>query len=213
MRQHLRIGISLALLVGTLLILQVRSRGEAVPARKALESFPNAVEQWQGRGDIVIGTDVLALLKPKDYLIRRFQDSKGRDLWLFIAYWDTQRKGAQPHSPKNCLPGAGWEPLEASRLNVPLPAPLAPIIVNRYLLQKDDAQQLVLYWYQAQGKPVAGEVAAKVEMIRNSILHRRTDGALVRISGPIYGNAQQTTEHMVKYIQALYPALQGYLPD
>ena len=50
-----------------------------------------------------------------DAPLRRIRD--GRSLWLYIGYWATQRKGAQIHSPRNCLPGGGWEPIEASRLD------------------------------------------------------------------------------------------------
>ena len=68
------------------------------------------------------------------------------------------------------MPGGGWEPIEASQVTIPLPAPYSPIVVNRYLIQKDRDQQVVLYWYQSQGKALADELTAKVEMVRSSIV-------------------------------------------
>ena len=62
----------------------------------------------------VLDAETLNVLKPKEYLLRRDQNASGQSIWLFIAYWDTLRKGATPHSPRNCLPGSGWEPLEVS---------------------------------------------------------------------------------------------------
>ena len=112
-------------------MLHLRSSSEAVPIRKSLDSFPNTVGQWQAREGVLLDLDTLNVLRPKDYLMRRDQDRWGRSVFVFIAYWDSQRKGAQPHSPKNCLPGAGWEPLEASMVTIPLPHPWAPITVNR----------------------------------------------------------------------------------
>jgi len=213
MKQPVRLSVSLALLISALLVLQLRSRGDAVPIRKSLDSFPTAVGDWQAREGVLLELDTLNVLKAKEYLMRRDQDPSGKSLWLFIAYWDSQRKGAQPHSPRNCLPGGGWEPLEASRVTIPLPPPLAPITVNRFLIQKDRDQQVVFYWYQSQGKAIAGELAAKVEMIKNSMVRHRTDGALVRVSSPVYGDVQQTSERLVGYIQAMYPLLGDYLPD
>jgi EpsI family protein len=213
MMQPLRIGLSLALLIGALLVLQLRSPGETVPIRKSLDSFPTAVATWQAREGALLELDTLSVLKPKDYLMRRDQDPSGKSLWLFIAYWDTQRKGAQPHSPRNCLPGGGWEPLEASRMTIALPQSLAPITVTRYLIQKDRDQQVVFYWYQSQGQAIAGELAARVAMMKNSIVRHRTDGALVRVSSPVYGGVQETSDRLVGYIQALYPILGEYLPD
>jgi len=213
MKQSLRVGLSLALLIGALLVLHIRSSSEAVPIRKSLDSFPNTVGQWQAREAVLLDLDTLDVLRPKDYLMRRDQDPSGRSVFLFIAYWDSQRKGAQPHSPKNCLPGAGWEPLEASVVTIPLPRPLAPITVNRYLIQKDRDQQIVFYWYQSQGKAIAGEMAARVQMVKDSILRHRTDGALVRVSSAVYGNVQDTSDRLEKYIQAVYPLLSEYLPE
>src|SRR5262245_15201995 len=212
MKQPVRVGVSLLLLIGALLVLHLRSSGEAIPLRKSLDSFPSGVGQWQAREGVLLELDTLNVLKAKDYLMRRDQDPSGRSIWLFIAYWDSQRKGAQPHSPKNCLPGSGWQPLEASLVSIPLPRPFAPITVNRYLIQKDQDQQVVFYWYQSQGRAIAGEMAARVEMVKNSIVRHRTDGALVRLSSPVYGSPQDASDRLVKYIQAMYPILGDYLP-
>lgn len=214
MRPAGRLVLSCSLLVGALLYLHFfHSAGEAVPIRKSLDSFPSAVGPWQEREASVFDVETLNNLKVKDYLVRRYADPSGRSLWLYIGYWDTQRKGAQIHSPKNCLPGSGWEPLEATRITVPLPPPYAAITVNRYLVQKDKSMQLVLYWYAEQGQAIAGEVPAKIQTVKSAIFRNRTDGALVRISSPIYGNVEATSDLVVKYVQALYPVLSDYLPD
>ena len=60
---------------------------------------------------------------------------------------------------------------------------------------------------------VAGELGAKIELVRNAFLKNRTDGALVRLSSPVQGGVEQTTERLVAYVQALYPVLPEYLPN
>ena len=52
-----------------------------------------------------------------------------------------------------------------------------------------------------------------IELVRNAFLKNRTDGALVRLSSPVQGGVEQTTERMVAYVQALYPVLPEYLPN
>lgn len=207
-----RLVVSVLVLVGALLFMQLRSSGEAVPARKPLGEFPLAVGDWQGREATIFEPGILDVLKSSDYVMRRYVDGTGRSLWLFVGYWATQRKGAQPHSPQNCLPGGGWEPLDFARVPIQVGGG-GTITVNRFLIQKDRDQQMVLYWYQAQGKPVAGEVAARVEMVKNAVLRNRTDGALVRVTSPVYGSAAETTAMLVRYVQAMYPVLGEYLPD
>jgi EpsI family protein len=209
----IRAALAAVLLLGALLVLQFRSTGEAVPIRKSFDTFPSTVATWQERQSNNLDLESVNLLKVNDYVIRRYVDRDGRTLWLYIGYWATQRKGAQIHSPRNCLPGGGWEPIEASRLVVTLPAPYAAIEVNRYLIQKDRDQQVVLYWYQSQGKAVAGELDAKIEMVRSAITRNRTDGALVRVSAPVSDGVAETTDSLVRYVQALYPLLAEYLPE
>lgn len=213
MKLPARVALAAGLLVAGLLVLHLRGTGEAVPIRQPLDRFPAAVGEWQAREATILDVDSLNVLKVRDYLMRRYADPAGRSVLLYIGYWDSQRKGAAPHSPRNCLPGAGWEPLEASEVAVPLAAPHPPITVNRYVIQKGRAVQVVLYWYQAQGQAVAGEVAARIAMVRNSIVRNRTDGALVRVSSPVYGSIPETTERLTRYVQALYPLLGQHLPD
>ena len=213
MTLSLRVLVAAFLLLGALLVVQFRSTGEAVPIRKSFDTFPPTIATWQERQSNNLDLETVNLLKVNDYVMRRYTDRDGRTLWLYIGYWATQRKGAQIHSPRNCLPGGGWEPIEAARLVVPLSAPYTPIEVNRYLIQKDRDQQVVLYWYQSQGKAVAGELDAKIQMVRSAITRNRTDGALVRVSAPVIGGVAETTESLVRYVQAMYPVLAQYLPE
>jgi len=207
-----RLVLSCLLLLGALLVLQFRSAGEAVPIRKPFETFPETVGVWRGQEERLFNADILNTLRADDYLMRRYSDPGGRSLWLYVGYWATQRKGAQIHSPRNCLPAGGWEPIEAGRATIPLQGH-GPVTVNRYLIQKDREMQVVLYWYQSQGRVVAGELPAKIEMVRSAILRNRTDGALVRVSTSVSGGVEETTARLVAYVQALYPVLGEYLPN
>ena len=207
-----RVAVCIVLLVTALLFVQFRSHGEAVPPRKPLDTLQLRAGGWQPRESSLFTDDIQNVLEASDYVMRRFTDASGRSVWLFIGYWETQRKGAQPHSPQNCLPGGGWEPLEVSRVNLPLGG--TPLIVNRMLIQKDEQRQLLFYWYRAQGTSVAGELDAKLHMMKNAIVRNRTDGAIIRVSSPIYGGSvPATAAHLTAFLQALQPVLSEYLPD
>lgn len=213
MSNWLRVVLSVSLLVGTWLFLQFRSYGESVPLSKPLSEFPATIGDWEGQGAIVFEDDILTMLKLKDYLMRQYVHPSGRSLSLYIGYWDTQRRGGQMHSPKHCLPGNGWEPVEAKIVSIPVGSFPTAIAVNSYLLQKDHYQQLVLYWYQSRGQVVAGEFEVKLQLLRHALFHNRTDGALVRIISPVRGSVQETFDQEVSYIQAMYPLLSAFLPD
>jgi EpsI family protein len=81
------------------------------------------------------------------------------------------------------------------------------------LVQKDREQQVVLYWYHSQGQAIAGEIPAKLAMVKSALVRNRTDGAIVRVMSPVSGSARETSDRLVAYVQALYPALGDYLPN
>ena len=100
--------LSVGLVVGSIAGLELYSRG-SVPARShQLSSFPATIGPWSGR-DLPIDERVQDVLKASDLLNRVYVDSAGANsIGLFVAYYDSQRRGGAIHSPKNCLPGAGW---------------------------------------------------------------------------------------------------------
>ncbi len=69
--------------------------------------IPATVGDWFGT-DFTFGPDVLDILKADKTFFRRYVNSSGEEVWLFIGYWQNQKYGAQPHSPLHCLPGSGW---------------------------------------------------------------------------------------------------------
>ena len=60
-----------------------------------------------------------------------------------------------------------------------------PIHINQYVVEKGQAQSVVYYWYQSQGRVIADEFAAKFYLVSDSISHHRSDSALVRVVVPI----------------------------
>src|SRR5262249_51255440 len=132
---------------------------------------------------------------------------------LFVAFFKTQRTGKAPHSPKNCLPGSGWEPSREGHINVVVSDLAQPIEVNRYGVARGDERSVVLYWYQSQSRVVASEYKAKIWTVADAIRHNRTDTALVRVVVPVVGNDEKTAEQVaVEFVQAFFGTLRQHLP-
>jgi EpsI family protein len=211
--KHWRFALSAILLWGAALVLQARNGTEVIPQRPPLSSFPRTVDGWTS-SDVEITQEELSVLGPGDFLLRDFRNASGeQDVFLFVAYFPSQRAGDTIHSPKNCLPGAGWTPIQADRITVDVTGH-APFQANRYLIGKDDDRQLVLYWYLAHDRAVASEYVAKFYLVADSIRMHRTDGSLVRLSVPIargqsIENAQQT---LLLWAGRVVPLLDTYVP-
>jgi EpsI family protein len=203
----------LLLVVSTEIILARRGRAEIIAPHRELSAMPLDIAGWSGR-DLSIDADVLEVLGPGDFLFRTYRNENTGPVQVFIAYFASQRAGDTIHSPRNCLPGSGWEPTEASYITLMTPGG-EKIRVNRYIVQKGDERQLVLYWYQAHGRIVASEYWAKYYLVRDAIRMNRSDGALVRITTPVMSgeNSSQVDTRAMELSQSLLFRLSDYIPN
>jgi len=128
-----------------------------------------------------------------------------------VAYFQTQRTGKTPHSPKNCLPGSGWVPSESGFLTIPIGG-AQPISVNRYVVSRGDNQSIVLYWYQSHNRVVASEYWARIFTVTDSIRYDRSDTSLVRVViGADHGDTKTASDAAVAFVQSFFEPLQKYL--
>lgn len=211
MSGRIRLAVSIATLGAALAFVHGFSHGETVPLRRPLAEFPARIGGWTGRESAELGPRELEQLKLTDYLFRRYEDRAGDDLWVYVGYWETQRRGAQMHSPKHCLPGGGWEPLDTGRVRIPTGAGV--VEANRFVLQRESAQMVAVYWYESQGVAVASELAAKWLLVRHAIGKRRSDGALIRLTAPVRGSVASTEAKLLRFASAMHDVLPEHLPD
>lgn len=185
-------------------------RSENLPAFRPLTSFPNSVEGWRSVKEFETEKEVLDVLKADDTLSRIYVDqAQVTGVSLFVAFFKTQRTGQAPHSPKNCLPGSGWEPSESSIVTVPVSGGPQPTInINRYVVSRGDERSAVFYWYQSHGRVIAGESAAKFWLVADSIRLHRSDTALVRVVVGVRNNdVEGAAQAGIRFIQASFPEL------
>ena len=166
--------------------------------------------------DLTISQEELEIAGVTTYLLRDYEavDEAGQVVSFFsvyVGYYDSQLRGKTVHSPKNCLPGAGWEALESSEATISTDR--GPIAVNRYLLRNEGQRAIVLYWYQGRGRTRANEYVVKWDLLRDAALHQRTEEALVRVVVPVGDDEEQAFQLAARAAASLYPALQSALPS
>ena len=175
-----------------------------------LTSLPLRLPSWQGIAGPDIEPDVADVLDADAYLNRIYRGAGDAVVGLWVAFYSAQRQGDAIHSPMNCLPGTGWTPVSRSR--PVLQAGASRFAVNRYVVQKRGARQLVIYWFQGRGRIVANEYANKAYLLVDALRQRRTDGALVRVVAPIRGDDRVAEAQAISFIRAIYPHLSRQLP-
>ena len=214
MKSQVRFAIALLLLLGTALFLQARNRGELFPPRQPLGSFPQQLGNWTGT-TVEIPKDVREILGAGDFLLRVYRDESHRqpNTDLFIAYFPSQRAGDTIHSPKNCLPGAGWSPIQNGRVQLSLPG-IRPFNANRYIIAKGSDRQMVLYWYLAHDRAVASEYWSKIYLVTDAMRMNRSDGSLIRITTPLLPGEDPNLaqNRLVSFASLLVPGIDKYIP-
>lgn len=152
------------------------------------ETIPLRLVDMAGR-DTTIAREEVAVVGMTSYVLRRYGtdlETRGADFSLYVGYYDSQTQGRTIHSPKNCLPGAGWEPVSSGTAVIATVD--GPVTVNRYLIQNGTSRAIVLYWYQGRGRVAASEYAVKWDLLRDAALRGRTEEALVRVAVPVDGH-------------------------
>lgn len=208
----IRTLLPLLLLAATALFLDARSRPETLVPRPPLKDFPDFLLGWRGQS-VRIDAQTREVLGDGDFMERYYTAPAQVPVDLFVAYFPTQRTGSTMHSPKNCLPGAGWTPIESSRY--PLTAPDGRRIeVNRYVIARGEQRQVVMYWYQSHGHYIASEYVAKIRLVLDSVRLNRSDGALVRVVTPVAPTEtiEAATARAARFAEASLAQLEGFIP-
>jgi len=202
----------LAVLLGATAGMAYLSKREDTPPAKPLSDFPTQIAGFKSVADWPLEQRFIDVLGVTDYLNRGYVSPTEGQVGLYIGYFRSQRTGASIHSPKNCLPGSGWQPEQATVYELTLDDG-RKVPINLYIVRKDLDEQLVLYWYQAHGRVVASEYWGKYYLIYDALRLNRTDAALVRITAPIiHGNEEQARSRAIAFAKQITHDVDQIIP-
>jgi EpsI family protein len=206
-----RIAIATAVLVAMRLYSVVAVTDRPAP-RAQLALLPLHLGSWTGRDASPFADDVVNVLGVDDYVNRVYVAPAAAPVGLYVGYYATQRQGDTIHSPQNCLPGAGWQPVTSSRIELRAGAAGGTVQVNRVVIQKALDRQVVLYWYAGRGRTIASDYANKWWLTLDAARLHRTDGGLVRIIAPIVDDSSPSASDAAAFATLLLSVLPRYLP-
>lgn len=186
----------------------VDNRVEEVPEHEDFISFPLQFDDWIGQNE-KLDDRVVNKLGMTDYLFVNFKGIDSNIVNVYVAYYESQRKGVSPHSPRVCIPGGGWEISEFNRSQVDGKP------INRVIIKNGDQEQLVYYWFQGRNRQIANEYLNKWYLFQDALLENRTDGALVRYVTPVLpGESHQNADARIQSLmQHTTPEINRYIAD
>jgi EpsI family protein len=182
--------------------------------RKSLAEFPKSLGDWAAVSDQEIDKQSMKILQVDDYFMRNYRNSNGDVIGLYVGYFKSQREAKGIHSPRQCLPGAGWVPVNTAVYRMAVSGRNPEMVpVNKFVMGKGLDRQLYLFWYHGRGRIYASEYWNKIYLIWDGLTKKRTDGALVRVNNPVIGNTEDALKTQSDFIQLFLPLLKEYIPD
>jgi EpsI family protein len=183
-------GVSL-LLIATLAASSATSDRRGASLAADLETVPFQIGAFVGTPNPELQESVAKELNATSYISRRYTKD-GLDADLFVAYYARQRAGESMHSPRHCLPGAGWEIWNYA--TVQIPAGGDSFTVNKYSISHGVDRRVVFYWYQSRERVFASEYVGKLLLARDALFGKSTAAAIVRVIVPDQPRAVEEAE-------------------
>ena len=169
------------LLVGCALLWNAGSQ-VAVPLIGSLSSVLKEMPGYDIR-DQTLSKEEQRVAGMTTFIARAYVRDSAVAFTTLVSYYDRQTQGKTIHSPRNCLPGAGWEIVQGGTRTLTVDG--SAQTVNRYLLRNGRSTAIAYYWYQGRGRVTANEYAVKWNLLRDAALAGHTEEALVRVVVPV----------------------------
>jgi len=192
-------------------ILNIAKESKEMHPLNEFSRFPLKIGKWQGKKDF-FNQKIYDILGVDDSVLGHYKDDKNQYVQLYIGFYRNQKEGDLIHSPKNCMPGSGWNIVNSGIEEVVL-KDNKTIKVIKLNLKKDSEEQIVLYWFHSRGRIISSEYRQKIWLVIDSVTKRRTDGSFVRLISPVNETKGKTLEILKEFVSEIYPYLNEYIPS
>lgn len=206
-------AVALGVMVLGMVLTQYISRAETIHPHQSLSGFPLRIADWEGRKDR-FDQKIYDILGVDDSFLANYRSPDGRPVQLYVGFYQSQREGDIIHSPKNCMPGAGWKIIENDYADIRPEGSAEPVRVIKMILENGGRKQAMLYWFQSRGRIISSEYWQKIYLVLDSVFRRRTDGSFVRLIAPVSGEGRQEAfRDLTEFAEQVMPVLNTYIPS
>lgn len=179
------------------------------PLPRPLAEFPVRVGAWRAVHQEQFSQELLAVLRPSDYLSRRYLGPDGKTVNLYIGYHDGAQGSGPIHSPKNCLPGSGWFEIASRPVEFDLDG--ERVRLTQAIYRQGERQELFVYWFMVRGRVLSTEVGLKLAEIANSVRHGQRGASFVRLNLGTQDDPAEAASIAESFIKQAYPAIHFFL--
>ncbi|MBA4366814.1 MAG: EpsI family protein [Desulfobacterium sp.] len=194
----------------TFILLKYMSYSENVPPKKQFSTFPKQIGEWHGTISY-FDQSIYNELGVDDSILISYLGPDKKQIQVYVGYYQSQKEGSVIHSPKNCMPGSGWEITSTITEEVKISGSTIELI--RLVINKGLDKQVVLYWFQERGRYISSEYWQKIYLVWDAIFRKRSDGSFVRLIATVDSRGEKYAADFLKsFVSELTPILNQYIP-
>lgn len=182
--------------------------GHPIPVqpKRTLFELPTEMGQWKGSNSAWLNGERY-FPKADMEVVRTYRNNEGREVHLYIGYFETQRQGKSLVSHR----------MNAIRENAQeVPSNLGkdgPPFLNRSFPNIDKKKYAAIFWYRFPSMNMTGRYKVKIKTIVDAVIHRKNNGAIILMAVPIQyeGDKNIAEKDLLAFALAMTPELREYL--
>ena len=199
--------IALLIVIGALSV-GLYFRNEDETDRAVILNFPLQIGEWQGE-NIGLTEREFAVLETRNAILRKYKNSKGEPVFLYIIVSEKNRKTAHP--PEICYIGSGAKILEKDVFSFDVTGLEDRFEVNSFV-SRDKGDSLVFYWYKSGNNFTANYLKQQTKVVLNKLMGKSSPIAMIRVSTPIAIDKEHSSELLQEFTKRAIPVIIKYTP-
>ena len=183
-----------------------------VPLKIDLRQLPSTIGDWRW-----VRTehpkDSFGVQEADSEVMSFYKNPSGREIKLYIGYFKTQQGDKRVTHYRSKWLHKKAEVVEFA-MN-PTMNPDGKIRINKTIFKDRTNNQLLLFWYDMNGKIIASRYKAKVLNALDGLFRGRTNGAIIIVSKNFENtdSLKEVLRDELEFVREFLPILRHYLPS
>jgi len=176
----------------------------------SIHEFPKEIEGWTST-ELPVTDDERAILETDNVFVRRYTNSIGKEVYLFIVYSQNNRKVSHP--PEVCYLGSGAAVTSSVHDSIVSARDALEIKTNKLTVEKGKFRQILFYWFKVGDSFTSNYWKQQGLIALKSFLGQPASSALIRISATVKASdTVEATDQIKEFGRLIIPHLSTYLP-
>jgi EpsI family protein len=175
----------------------------------AFENLPLQLDEFSGN-NIYLYDEIAKYESADNWILRSYTGSK-QDIAIlvFVGYWENQNENKLIVSPRYVSGAQSFlkkKTMKNSHNN--------DLVLNEFLMDGKQGKELIYYCFFMDGKVIPDDYQFRFKRMVNSLLYRRNNAALLRVSTPITNDfpVEDAELYIEDFLKDFLPIVKEFLP-